>query len=68
MHFLLESERYATQRKELYVTINEKINDIQLRNNKEGFINLLTNIHLIPLAAHYLVKAFHTREYLLEHY
>ena len=57
MHFLLECECYATHRKELFATINEKINgnNIQLRNKKERFINLLTNIHIIPLTAHYLV-------------
>ena len=69
MHFLLECECYATHRNELLATINEKIKGSNiLRNKKERFINLLTNIHIIPLTAHYLVKAFHTREHLLENY
>ena len=51
IHFLLECECYAIHRKELFNTINEKVkdNNIQLRNKKEKFINLLTKIHIIPL-------------------
>ena len=68
MHFLLECECYAIHRKELFNTINEKVkdNNIQLRNKKGKFINLLTKIHIIPLTAQYLVKAFRKREQLLE--
>ena len=68
MHFLLECECYAIHRKELFNTINEKVkdNNIQLRNKKGKLINLLTKIHIIPLTAQYLVKAFRKREQLLE--
>ena len=50
MHLLLECECYAIHRKELFNTINEKVkdNNIQLRNKKGKFINLLTKIHIIP--------------------
>ena len=70
MHFLLECECYASHRKELFSTINEKTkgNNIRLKNKKERFIHLLSNIDIIPLTAHYLVKAFHTREHLLENH
>ena len=62
--FLLECECYATQRKELFSTMNEKTegNNIRLKSKKERFIKLLSNIHIIPLTGHYLVnKGFHTK-------
>ena len=70
MHFLLECKCFATHRKELFLVINEKTrdNNIQFYNKNEKFIHLLTNIDIIPFTAQYLVKAFHTREYLLENF
>ena len=70
MHFLLECKCFATHRKELFLSIDEKIrdNNMHFHNKIEKFINLLSNIDIIPLTAQYLVKAFHTREHLLENH
>lgn len=70
MHFLLECKCFATHRNELFQAINEKNKDINIKfyNKNETFIYLLSNIDIIYHTAHYLDKAFHTREYLLKNH
>ena len=70
LHFLLECTCFEIHRKELFIAINERLKESHLtyRNKNEKFVQLLSNIDLLPLTAHYLVKAFHTREYLLQNY
>ena len=68
MHFLLECKCFVTHRKDLFEAINEKNKDIDIQfyNKNEQFIYLLSNIDIISHTAHYLDKAFLTREYLLK--
>ena len=70
MHFLLECACYTTHRRVLFDSINEKtkINNIQSKNKQELFKDLLSRTDTALHTAQYLVKAFHTREYLLEKY
>ena len=61
-HFLLECKCHESHRKELFNAINNKI---RFQNDNEMFIYLVSNIQIISQTAHFLVKAFHTREQLL---
>ena len=68
MHFLLECTSYASHRKELTDSIkkNAKCRITEAKDKHELFINLLSKTDITPYTAQYLMKAFHTRDYLLK--
>ena len=70
MHFLLECVCYTTHRRVLFYSINEttKDNNTLSKNKQELFKDLLSRTDITLHTAQYLVKAFHTREYLLENH